>query len=348
MGRNPSANFDSKVEVRGGGAYTSCLLVNLMRREIMRHLLLTLFVGVLSTSLCHAGPRNPYRLQLNFEVDAFTPDFLEVLKKRAASYADFRGYGPAKVMQPKPGAPTVVVEFPVKRWEARKSEALVDELKYLLTRTGGLEFTWDRGRDSLEALQKLQKALGVGWVDEHDSPHLRLDSTLRYEEIEAAVAKEAPGPGLRWVIERLIPKKRKMGPEYVVYAAAAPGFLTDNGVQSVTISKTIIGWEGLLVTFTPEAAKVFAKETEAHVKDRLLIMFEGQIVSSPIVYDGIRSGRALIDLGRMSSRGMHKGEVRRLMATMNSGKLDVPVRFVSAQALDPLPVEKDTPAENAK
>ena len=137
------------------------------------------------------------------------------------------------------------------------------------------------------------------------------------------------------VIETATAAVRKRGPLYNIYAAASDPFLNDSAIASVATSNDMIGPPGIMLTFTPAAAKAFAKETGNHVGERLLILFEGRVESAPTVREAIRGGKARLSLGYMSSRGPEYGEIERLIAIMSAGRLDTEVRFKEAKVLAP-------------
>ena len=302
---------------------------------MIRPFLLTTLFGIALTPVCHAGPQDSHRLQMRFEVDAASPALLQTLKKRAESYAAFRGLGPAIVRKAAAKGGVILVEFPLRQGEKTNTDALQGELKELFTRVGGVDFTWDRGTASLEALQQLKKHIGDGQIDTKGAPRLKIDNTMRSAEIDQAIAKAPPTSGIRWVVETAMGAVRKTGPLYNIYAAAPDAFLTDSAIASAVKSNAMIGPQGIIITFTPEAAKIFAQETGNHVGQRLLILFEGRVDSAPTVREASLGGQVRLGLDYMFSRGPGPGEVERLIAIMSAGRLDTEVRLLDSKVLAP-------------
>ncbi len=308
----------------------------------MRQALWVVLAGCLIASMSLAAPRNPHRLQVILKADAFTPDFVDVLKRRVTTYVAFRALGDALVYQPEKGASKVIVELPIKRGEVRRSGRLLAALEALLTRSGSLEFTWDAGHTSLKALQALQSDIGAGWVDEHESPHARFPEEVSLEVLQKAVERVPAVAGTRWVIEALVPKTRKSGSEHVVYAALKTAVLTNTDIASVSLQKTAYRRAGLMVHFDKNGSEVFASSTKRHVGQRLIILFEGAVISAPVVRESITGGRALLDLGKTGPRSEHVRKLQEFAAAMSADALVTPVRLVGAQVLDPI-VEESSP-----
>ena len=164
----------------------------------MRYALLALLTGLLSLSVCHAGPKSPHRLQVRFEAETVSAELMNTFKKRAESYAAFRGLGPALVQRGTPKASSILVEFPLREGEAASSEPLQRELRTLFTRAGGLEFTWDKGAVSLDALKKLQAHIGDGQIETKGAPRLKIDSNALCRD-RTSHLKAQPTAGIRWL-----------------------------------------------------------------------------------------------------------------------------------------------------
>jgi hypothetical protein len=249
------------------------------------------------------------------------------------TFAEFRDKGPSRVYQPAKGSPDVVVELPITRTEARRVGALQQAVLELLTRPGGVEFTWDIGGKSHEALVKLQKAIGAGWVDENISSHLRVPAEVSVDHIEDVLKTISPAAGSRWVIEELPPESRKVGSKHIIYAAMKTSVLEDSDVESSYLLKGN-GWRQVLgVQFTEDGSKKFASATESLRGHRLLIMFEGKVLSAPVVMEPVLGGRVIIDFGNNYSFREHRQRLVALACTLSANKLMSPINFKEARVL---------------
>ena len=203
----------------------------------MRGQMIAIIATVFGLSSASSAPPVAPRLQIVLESESFTPGYVEVLQRRMETFAKFRNKGESQVYPAAKGSPDVVVELPITRSEARRIDELQQTVLELLTRPGGIEFVWDVGSKSHDALLKLQKAIGAGWVDETVSPHLRVPAEVSVDAIEKALSTVSPAPGSRWVIEELPPESKTVGSTPVVFAAMKVPVLDDHAVESTYLLK---------------------------------------------------------------------------------------------------------------
>lgn len=80
--------------------------------------------------------------------------------------------------------------------------------------------------------------------------------------------------------------------------------------------------------FNREGRDLFAEITTENVGERLAILLDGEVISSPVIREPIRDGRAMISGGFMDA-----AEARELVRNINLGALPVPIELVSTQTV---------------
>lgn len=171
--------------------------------------------------------------------------------------------------------------------------------------------------------------------------HAKL-ATRRYARIAAR-----PGEGMvacrtrleRWTAGHAVPAGRRFGFEWRHEAepsgsAAASGawrtyllFATpDLSGASVTDASASIGPGAVSVTVTFDAAGAsrFEAVTGANVERRLAMVFDGAVVSAPVVKAKVAGGRAAITMGA-GELDAQVGEARRLELLLRAGPLPAPL-----------------------
>ena len=96
---------------------------------------------------------------------------------------------------------------------------------------------------------------------------------------------------------------------------------TDGGSGQLT-GQPIVG-----ITFNNEGRDLFAKITRENLGKILAIFLDGQIISSPVIRDEIKDGKAII------SGGFTAEEAKSLVRDLNYGALPVPVELISTQSI---------------
>ncbi len=93
-------------------------------------------------------------------------------------------------------------------------------------------------------------------------------------------------------------------------ATAKPGILDENGVKDYIVS----------LTFTEEGSKAFAEATANNIGKRIAIIYDGAIVSSPVVQTAITGGE-----GYINGLGTYE-EADKLASTIRIGSLSLELR----------------------
>lgn len=83
----------------------------------------------------------------------------------------------------------------------------------------------------------------------------------------------------------------------------------------------------VLLEFSKEGSELFAKLTKENVKKRLAIYLDNSAISTPVVNEEIKSGKAQIS-GQFTPR-----EAKILVQRLNSGALPVPIILISQQTV---------------
>src|SRR3989344_1684041 len=96
---------------------------------------------------------------------------------------------------------------------------------------------------------------------------------------------------------------------------------TDTGGGQIA-GQPIVG-----VTFNNDGRDLFAKITRENLGEILAIFLDGQIISSPVIRDEIKDGKAII------SGGFTPEEAKSLVRDLNYGALPVPIELVSTQSI---------------
>lgn len=89
----------------------------------------------------------------------------------------------------------------------------------------------------------------------------------------------------------------------------------------------ISGQPIVALTFNSQGRDLFAKITREHKGEVLAIFLDNQVISSPVIRDEIRDGKAVI------SGGFTPDEAKSLVRDLNYGALPVPVELISTQTV---------------
>ncbi len=89
----------------------------------------------------------------------------------------------------------------------------------------------------------------------------------------------------------------------------------------------IAGQPIVAITFNTEGRDLFAKITREHTGEILAIFLDGVVISSPVIRDEIKDGKAVI------SGGFTPEEAKALVRDLNYGALPIPVELISTQSI---------------
>lgn len=89
----------------------------------------------------------------------------------------------------------------------------------------------------------------------------------------------------------------------------------------------ISGQPTVNITFNSDGRDLFAKITREHKGEILAIFLDGQVISSPVIRDEIKDGKAVI------SGGFTADQAKSLVRDLNYGALPVPIELVSTQTV---------------
>src|SRR3989344_2521235 len=81
------------------------------------------------------------------------------------------------------------------------------------------------------------------------------------------------------------------------------------------------------ITFNSEGRELFADITSKHKGEVLAIFLDGQVISSPVIQDEIKDGKAII------SGSFTRDEAKALVRDLNYGALPVPIELVRTQTI---------------
>ncbi len=105
------------------------------------------------------------------------------------------------------------------------------------------------------------------------------------------------------------------------YLSGAQLQFTDTGSGQIA-GQPIVG-----ITFNSEGKDLFAKITKENIGKILAIFLDGQVISSPVIRDEIKDGKAVI------SGSFTPEEAKSLVRDLNYGALPVPVELISTQSI---------------
>ena len=94
-----------------------------------------------------------------------------------------------------------------------------------------------------------------------------------------------------------------------------------------TGSGQIVGEPIVSIIFNDDGRDLFAKITSENIGKILAIFLDGQVISSPVIRDEIKDGKAII------SGGFTPEEAKSLVRDLNYGALPVPVELISTQSI---------------
>ena len=87
------------------------------------------------------------------------------------------------------------------------------------------------------------------------------------------------------------------------------------------------GEPSVLLSFNNEGKELFAKVTKENVGEILAIFLDGQVISSPVIREEIKDGKAQI------SGGFTSQEAKTLVRDINYGALPLPIELISTQSI---------------
>ncbi len=104
--------------------------------------------------------------------------------------------------------------------------------------------------------------------------------------------------------------------------------LTGQFLKNATVSfDQTNGSPQINIAFNDEGTALFAKITGENIGQPLAIILDGQIISSPVIRDQIRDGKAVI------SGGFTLTQAKELTRNLNFGALPVPVSLIGSQTI---------------
>ncbi len=122
--------------------------------------------------------------------------------------------------------------------------------------------------------------------------------------------------------------KTKTNDEIFVTTGLDGQYLESAQLQFTTSGSGQLAGEPIVsITFNDEGRDLFAKITRENLGKVLAIFLDGQVISSPVVRDEIKDGKAII------SGGFTRDEAKALVRDLNYGALPVPVGLISTQSI---------------
>ena len=106
-----------------------------------------------------------------------------------------------------------------------------------------------------------------------------------------------------------------------------PTELTGRFLDRSVVEFTPTGEPMVTLNFNAEGRELFANITEANVGNVVAIFLDGEPISTPVVREAIRDGRAQI------SGGFTPAEARELVRDLNYGALPVPIELIGSQTV---------------
>ena len=100
------------------------------------------------------------------------------------------------------------------------------------------------------------------------------------------------------------------------------------------------------INFDRTGAKLFAKTTGEHVKERMAIVLDNKVKSAPVIQTEISGGRAMITLNALKNYNELFQEAQDLAVVLRAGALPAPVKFEEIRTVGPT-LGKDS-IENGK
>jgi preprotein translocase subunit SecD len=118
-------------------------------------------------------------------------------------------------------------------------------------------------------------------------------------------------------------------PEEIFVSTGLDGQFLDSAQLQFTNtgSGKIAGEPIVSITFNSDGRDLFAKITGENIGKILAIFLDGQVISSPVIRDEIKDGKAII------SGGFTPEEAKSLVRDLNYGALPVPVELISTQSI---------------
>jgi protein-export membrane protein SecD len=122
--------------------------------------------------------------------------------------------------------------------------------------------------------------------------------------------------------------KTKTNDEIFVTTGLDGQYLENAQLQFTTSGSGQLAGEPIVaIAFNEEGRDLFAKITRENIGKILAIFLDGQVISSPVVRDEIKDGKAII------SGGFTGEEAKALVRDLNYGALPVPVELISTQSI---------------
>jgi preprotein translocase subunit SecD len=95
------------------------------------------------------------------------------------------------------------------------------------------------------------------------------------------------------------------------------------------------GQPEISIEFDRTGAKIFEKVTAEHVRERLAIILDDEVMSAPLIQSRITGGKARITLGAMRSYDEALNEAHDLAVALRSGAIPTPIRIVEERVVAP-------------
>jgi protein-export membrane protein SecD len=216
-------------------------------------------------------------------------------------------------------------------------------VKGLLLRPGKLEFRLVDDRQTL--LANLDAELPDGVVKDtaaYEGPgHQPVkDHHLRATGPRALARERLLGfmqqvPGLEQHVIALEGREHRGAWEFRTHLLKKEVVLSDAHVaEARVVMDEHTGRPDIMVTFTEEGAARFEKATREHVKERIAILVEGEVTSTPIIQEPILGGKVRVSMGG-SDLETALAEATELASVLQAGALPASLRLLEEQHLGP-------------
>ncbi len=220
----------------------------------------------------------------------------------------------------------IVVEVP---------EAAEAEVHALSQRPGRLDFRLSVAHPPLmREVAAAVTALGeadAGSVrveeDPDDGPFLRAPSRAALEAVLSGLLAAQPlPPDHLLLIEDPSPALNSSARTHL----AGPAFISGDDIQDAEVEvDPITQRPQVMITFNPRGARALAEISGQHVGRKLLVVFDGQVLTAPVIRDRIDGGRAVLDFG--AEDGDPMTAARRMVSMLRAGALSTPLMVLTVR-----------------
>ena len=137
--------------------------------------------------------------------------------------------------------------------------------------------------------------------------------------------------GRRFGIESVQEYTPTLTQGYVLHVLKTTGGLAGHAIEKVVPGTDAFGKSVINIPFTAQGGKDFYELTRNNVNEALAIVLDEDVISAPVIQEGIPGGRVQLSLGAIAT----PSELEDVAAALNTGALPGHSRQVSAREVQP-------------